>query len=101
MTIRGALPAHLRNLAKVSSGEVSVTLDAPITIRRVIDALEAQYPKLGGTVRDYTTGERRPFIRFFACEEDWSHESVDTPLPEKVADGREPLLIIGAIAGGM
>ncbi|HEV3332452.1 MAG TPA: MoaD/ThiS family protein [Bryobacteraceae bacterium] len=97
--IRVVLPAHLRILARVD-GEVKLQVDGPATLRSVLDALEAAYPPLGGTLRDYTTGQRRPFVRFFACEEDWSHESPDTPLPEAVATGAEPLLIVGAIAGG-
>lgn len=97
--IRVVLPQHLRTLAGVG-GEITLDLAAPITIRRVLDAIEANYPMLSGTIRDYATGRRRPFLRFFVCEEDWSHESLDTELPAQVADGREPLLIIGAIAGG-
>jgi sulfur-carrier protein len=97
--VRVTLPFHLRNLAHVD-GEVQVAIAAPVTIRGVLDALEARYPTLRGTIRDYGTGERRAFLRFFACEEDWSLESVDKPLPEAVAAGREPLLIIGAVAGG-
>ena len=97
--IRVVLPQHLRTLAGVG-GEITLGLAAPITIRRVLDAIEANYPMLSGTIRDYATGRRRPFLRFFVCEEDWSHESLDTELSAQVADGREPLLIIGAIAGG-
>ncbi len=97
--IRVMLPAHLRNLAKVSS-EVKLELDGPVTQRAILDALEAAYPVLEGTIRDHVTRQRRAFIRFFACEEDWSHESPDAPLPEVVASGKEPFLIIGAIAGG-
>jgi molybdopterin synthase sulfur carrier subunit len=99
VTIRVALPYHLRNLAHVQ-GEVSLEVAPPITLRAALDALETQYPMLRGTIRDYDTGKRRPFLRFFACEEDWSLASPDDPLPEAVAAGREPLLIIGAIAGG-
>ena len=97
--IRVVLPAHLRNLAKTGS-EVTLEVAGPLTVRAILDALEAQYPVLSGTLRDHLTLQRRPFVRFFACEEDWSHESPDAPLPEAVATGREPFLIIGAIAGG-
>jgi hypothetical protein len=97
--IRIILPYHLRTLAQVGS-EVALDVPAPVTVGRVLDALEARYPPLRGTIRDQETLERRPFLRFFACDEDWSHESPDTPLPESIASGREPLLIIGAIAGG-
>jgi len=97
--IRVQLPAHLRILAKVQ-GEVQLEVSPPVTVRTVLDALEAQYPTLQGTLRDYGTLQRRAFVRFFACEEDWSHEPVDTPLPEKVATGKEPFLVVGAIAGG-
>ncbi len=98
-TIRVILPYHLRNLAHVGA-EVALEVAEPVTMRRVLDALEAAYPMLRGTIREYETGKRRAFLRFFACEEDWSHESVDAWLPRAVADGKEPLLIIGAIAGG-
>ncbi|MDR3773314.1 MAG: MoaD/ThiS family protein [Terracidiphilus sp.] len=97
--MRVVLPQHLRTLAGVSA-EVALEVAAPITIRRVLDALEAQSPVLRGTIRDYGTGQRRAFLRFFACEEDWSHEPLDAELPAAVAEGREPLLIVGAIAGG-
>jgi molybdopterin converting factor small subunit len=97
--IRIELPAHLRNLARVS-GEVQLDVAGPVTQRAVIDALEARYPALRGTIRDQVTQQRRPFVRFFACEEDLSHESPDAPLPAAVASGDEPLLIVGAIAGG-
>lgn len=97
--IRVELPAHLRNLAGVR-GEVELDLAGPVTIRAVLDALEARYPMLSGTMRDHVTKKRRDFLRFFACEEDWSHESHDTPLPEAISSGREPLIILGAIAGG-
>src|SRR6266487_3018816 len=97
--IRVILPAHLRLLAKIE-GEVTLDVHGPVTLRSVLDALEAQYPQLGGTLRDYATQQRRAFVRFFACSEDLSHESPDAPLPEPVATGAEPLLIIGAIAGG-
>jgi sulfur-carrier protein len=97
--IRVVLPAHLRTLARVD-GEVKVEIRGQVTQRSVLDALEAGYPMLRGTIRDHVTQERRPFLRFFACEEDLSHESPDAPLPDAVASGAEPLLVIGAIAGG-
>jgi hypothetical protein len=97
--IRVILPYHLRTLAGVD-GEVAIDVAAPVTVRKVLDALEARFPMLRGTIRDHVTQERRPFLRFFACEEDLSHDSVDAALPEAVAAGKEPLLIIGAIAGG-
>ena len=97
--IRVYLPAHLRTLAKTGS-EVELAVEGPVTQRAVLDALEARYPMLRGTVRDHVTQKRRPFIRFFACEQDLSHESPDALLPEPVAAGRETYLIIGAIAGG-
>jgi hypothetical protein len=97
--IRVMLPFHLRNLAKVD-GEVALDVPPPVTQRAVLDALEARYPMLSGTIRDHVTRQRRPFLRFFACEEDLSHESPDASLPEAVATGKEPFLIIGAIAGG-
>jgi sulfur-carrier protein len=97
--IRVVLPPHLKGLAHVS-GEVQVDVTGPATQRSVVDALEAKYPMLRGTVRDHVTQQRRPFLRFFACEEDLSHESPDAPLPDDVVSGKEPLLIVGAIAGG-
>ena len=97
--IRVVLPQHLRTLAKVS-GEVTLEVDGPVTQRSVLNALEARYPMLQGTIRDHVTLQRRPFLRFFACEEDLSHESPDALLPIAVTSGAEPLLIIGAIAGG-
>jgi len=97
--IRVWLPAHLRTLARVG-GEVEVEVAAPVTIRTILDALEARYPMLQGTLRDHVTQQRRPYVRFFACEQDLSHDSVDTPLPEAIASGAEPFLIVGAIAGG-
>ncbi|MGO8757922.1 MAG: MoaD/ThiS family protein [Terracidiphilus sp.] len=97
--VRVALPYHLRNLAHVE-GDVQLEVRTPVTLRAVLDALEARYPMLRGTVRDYSTGRRREFLRFFACEEDWSLESPDKVLPDAVAAGKEPLLILGAIAGG-
>jgi molybdopterin synthase sulfur carrier subunit len=98
-TIRVVLPHHLRTLAKVA-GDVELEITGQVTQRSVLDALEERYPMLCGTVRDHVTGQRRPFLRFFACEEDLSHEPPDAPLPEAVASGKEPLFIIGAIAGG-
>lgn len=97
--IRVILPAHLRTLSG-ARGEVQIEVQGAVTQRSVLDALENQYPMLCGTIRDHVTQQRRPFLRFFACEEDVSHESPDTPLPEKVASGAEPIYIIGAIAGG-
>ena len=97
--IRVALPPHLRTLAHVGM-EVSVDVQGTITQRSVLDALEASYPMLCGTIRDHDTKERRPFLRFFVCGEDWSHESPDNPLPQDVASGKEPFLVVGAIAGG-
>jgi molybdopterin synthase sulfur carrier subunit len=97
--IRVTLPQHLRTLAQAAS-EVTLDVEAPVTLRSVLDALEARYPMLRGTIRDHVTLQRRPFLRFFACEEDLSHVSPDVPLPEALASGKEPLLIIGAIAGG-
>jgi molybdopterin synthase sulfur carrier subunit len=97
--IRVVLPAHLRTLARVD-GEVKLEIEGPVTQRSVLDALEARYPMLRGTIRDHVTHRRRPFLRFFACEEDLSHESADAPLPEAVATGAEPFLIVGAMAGG-
>ena len=99
MTIRVELPQHLRTLAKVGR-EVQLEVQAPVTLCSVLDALEAHCPVLRGTIRDHVTLQRRAFLRFFACEEDLSHHSTDTPLPDAVASGKEPLLIIGAIAGG-
>jgi molybdopterin synthase sulfur carrier subunit len=98
--IRVALPQHLRTLAGVGA-EVALQVVAPITIRKVLDTLEDRYPMLRGTIRDYGSGQRRAFLRFFVCEEDWSHESLDAELPESIAGGGEALLIIGAIAGGV
>ena len=98
-TVRVALPAHLRHLGHVD-GEVALAVDGPVTQRAVLDALEARYPVLRGTVRDHGSEKRRPLVRFFACEEDLSHDPPDKPLPERVARGEEPFFIIGAIAGG-
>jgi sulfur-carrier protein len=97
--IRVILPEHLRTLAR-TGGEVALEVEGPITQRTVLDALEARYPMLCGTVRDQVTGKRRPFLRFYACEDDLSLEPPDTPLPSAVATGAEPFWIIGAIAGG-
>jgi hypothetical protein len=97
--IRVILPQHLRTLAHVGT-EVEIEVSGAVTQRSVLDALEARYPMLRGTIRDQATQQRRAFLRFFACEEDFSHESPDAPLPDAVASGKEPLIIIGAIAGG-
>jgi molybdopterin converting factor small subunit len=97
--IRVALPAHLRTLANVKD-EVQVEIEGRVTLGAVLDALEAQYPVLCGTLRDHDTHKRRPFVRFFACEQDLSHDPPDTPLPDVVAAGAEPFLVVGAMAGG-
>lgn len=97
--IRVELPAHLRNLARVGR-EVEIEVDGRASISSVLDALETRYPMLRGTIRDQVTRERRPFLRFFACEEDLSHESPESTLPDAVASGKEPLIVLGAIAGG-
>jgi len=97
--IRVELPSHLRTLAHVNR-EIELEVEGPATQRSVLDALEARYPMLKGTIRDHVTQERRPFLRFFACEQDLSHESPDAALPEAVASGKEPFIIIGAVAGG-
>jgi len=97
--VRAVLPYHLRNLARVGN-EIELEIAGPVTVRSVVDAIEARYPMLVGTIRDHATKQRRPFLRFFACEEDWSHEQIDTALPDAVEKGKEPLLIVGAIAGG-
>ena len=97
--IRVVLPAHLRTLARVD-GEVTLDVASPVTQRTILDALEVRYPMLRGTVRDHVTLKRRAFVRFFACEQDLSHESPDAPLPDAVATGAEPFLIVGAMAGG-
>ena len=97
--IRVVLPAHLRMLARID-GEVKLDVEAPITQRSVLDALEAGYPMLRGTMRDHVSGRRRPFVRFFACGQDLSHEPPDAPLPEAVATAAEPFLVVGAVAGG-
>src|SRR5947209_8514258 len=97
--IRVILPGHLRLLAKIE-GEVALEVEGAVTLRAVLDALEARYPMLAGTIRDHVTRQRRPFLRFFACEEDLSHQSPDAPLPDAVVSGKEPFIVIGAIAGG-
>jgi len=97
--VRVVLPYHLRTLAGVDS-EIEMEVAGPVTVRTVVDAIEARYPTLLGTIRDHATQQRRPFLRFFACEEDLSHEPIDAALPDAVAEGKEPLLIVGAIAGG-
>ena len=97
--IRVVLPQHLRTLARVDS-EVTLEVDGPVTQRSILDALEVRYPVLCGTIRDHVTQQRRPFLRFFACEEDWSHERPDAPLPPQIASGAEPFLVVGAMAGG-
>jgi hypothetical protein len=97
--VRVVLPAHLRTLARVG-GEVPVPLDGPATVGGVLDAIEARYPVLRGAIREHVTGRRRPFVRFFACEQDLSHHPADTPLPAAVLSGDEPFLVVGAMAGG-
>jgi sulfur-carrier protein len=97
--IRVAIPQHLRILARVS-GEVQLDVEKPVTLRAALDALEAKYPMLCGTIRDQTTGKRRAFLRFYACEQDLSNEPAETVLPDAVVEGKEPLLVVGAIAGG-
>ena len=98
-TVRVVLPAHLRSMAKVQ-GEITVDVAGAVTQRSVLDAVEAQFPMLLGTIRDRATAQRRPFVRFYACEEDLSHAEPDAPLPDRVARGDEPFLVIGAMAGG-
>jgi hypothetical protein len=97
--IRVELPAHLRTLARVE-GEITLDVEGRATLRSVLDALELRYPVLRGTIRDHVTERRRPFVRYFACEQDLSHEPPDTPLPDAVVTGAEPLLVVGAMAGG-
>ena len=97
--IRVVLPAHLRTLARVE-GEVAVDVQGPVTLGTVLDAIEAKYPMLRGTIRDHVTQERRAFVRFFACEQDLSHDPPETPLPGRIASGAEPFLVVGAMAGG-
>ena len=98
--IRVVLPAHLRTLARVGNDEVQVEVNGQPTLGAVLDAIETSYPVLRGTIRDYGTSKRRPFVRFFACEQDFSHEAPNTPLPDAVIKGKEPFLVIGATAGG-
>ena len=98
--IRVLLPAHLRTLASLGNGEVELAIEGPVTQRAILDALEARYPMLRGAIREHGTLQRRPFVRFFACEQDLSHDSPDEPLPAAVATGAEPFLIVGAMAGG-
>ena len=105
--IRVVLPQHLQTLARLPDREVPVVVDGTVTVRTILDAIEARFPQLRGTIRDHapvsgdtTPGRRRPFIRFFACAEDWSHAQPDDPLPAAIADGREPFLVVGAMAGG-
>jgi len=98
--IRVELPGHLRTLARISGHEVALEVAEPVTIARTLDVLEAAYPMLCGTIRDHTTQKRRDFLRFFACQQDLSHDSTDQPLPSAVIDGREPLIVLGAVAGG-
>jgi len=98
--IRVELPFHLRTLTKITGREVTVEVAAPATIGSVLDAVEARYPVLTGTIRNHVTQKRRPFLRFYVCEEDWSNLPADTPLPEEIVSGKEPFAIIGAIAGG-
>jgi hypothetical protein len=97
--IRVVLPPHLRTLARVS-GDVELEVEGPVTQRSILDTLEARYPMLRGTIRDHGTLQRRPFLRFFACEQDLTHEPPDAPLPEAVTSGKEPFIVLGAIAGG-
>ncbi len=98
--IRVVLPYHLRNLARLSDGEVQLEVGSPVTLGAVLEALEARYPALCGTIRDHGTLQRRPFVRFYACREDLSHEPPETPLPAAIVSGGEPLMIVGAMAGG-
>lgn len=97
--IRVVIPEHLRTLSRVD-GEVLLDLPAPVTVASILEAIEGRYPMLRGTLRDHGTLRRRPFIRFFVCEQDWSHEPTDAPLPQAISDATEPFLIIGAMAGG-
>jgi len=97
--IRVVLPAHLRTLAGVGN-EIAIDVAAPVTVKAVLDAVEARYPVLRGTIRDQVTARRRPFVRFFACQQDFSHDPPETPLPADVVEGKEPFLVVGAMAGG-
>ena len=97
--IRVVLPAHLRTLSR-TGGEVEVEVQGPVTIGSVLDSLESRYPVLEGTIRDHVTRKRRPFVRFYACEQDYSHDSYETPLPDAIVSGKEPFLVVGAMAGG-
>ncbi len=99
-TIRIELPQHLLRLASIPTHEITLEVPSPVTLCTILDTLETSYPMLRGTIRDHTTHKRRPFLRFFVCEEDWSHHPTDAPLPSPITSGCEPLLIIGAIAGG-
>jgi hypothetical protein len=98
--VRVVLPQHLQTLARVPDREIAVDVAGVVTQRAVLDAVEARFPQLRGTIRDHATAKRRPFVRFFACEEDWSHAAPDDPLPARVAAGTEPFLVVGAMAGG-
>jgi len=98
--IRVVLPYHLRTLARIDEAEIQLDVPAPITLNAALDAVEARYPVLRGAIRDHSSLRRRPFIRFFACRDDWSHEPPDAPLPDAISNGSEPLMIVGAIAGG-
>jgi sulfur-carrier protein len=98
--VRVVLPQHLQTLARVADREIAVDIAGIVTQRAILDAVEARFPQLRGTIRDHATAKRRPFVRFFACEEDWSHASPDEPVPAKVAAGTEPFLVVGAMAGG-
>jgi molybdopterin synthase sulfur carrier subunit len=98
--IRIELPLHLRRLANLAGHELSLEVSAPVTLASVLDTLEHNFPQLRGTIRDHTTHQRRPFLRFFVCEEDWSHYPADTLLPDTITSGKDPLLVLGAIAGG-
>ena len=98
--IKVILPQHLRTLAHMSGSEVQLEVQGTVTQRSVIDALEAKYPMLAGTIRDHTTKQRRPLVRFYACKQDLSHEPLDQPLPQEIASGKEPFIVLGAIAGG-
>jgi len=98
--VRVVLPQHLQALARVPDREIAVPVEDPVTLRAILDGVEARFPQLRGTIRDHVTAKRRPFVRFFACEEDWSHAAPDDPLPARVASGEEPFLVVGAMAGG-